>query len=79
LRHVVIYGDIVDAAFYAGRTSMSCPTCGKFVIFGGVKEGKQRYCCKACFDADIIPREAKLVPPLIAEKFAREIAAGRCP
>ncbi len=58
---------------------MSCPTCGKFVIFGGVKEGKQRYCSKACFDADIIPREAKLVPALLAEKFAKEIARGPCP
>jgi hypothetical protein len=58
---------------------MSCPVCGKFVIFGGVKDGKQRYCSKRCYEADAVTREARLVPALLVDKFARELSGEPCP
>jgi len=58
---------------------MACPTCGKFVIFGGVKDGKQRYCSKQCYDADAVTREARLVPARLVDKFAKELSGESCP
>jgi endogenous inhibitor of DNA gyrase (YacG/DUF329 family) len=58
---------------------MACPVCGNFVIFGGVKDGKQRYCSKKCYDADLVPREAQLVPQALAERFSMELSRGPCP
>ena len=37
---------------------MACPTCGNSILFGGIKEGKKKYCSKKCYEADEINRAA---------------------
>ena len=58
---------------------MACPTCGKSVLFGGVKDGNRRYCSKRCYEADEINRIASQIPNEHVEQLANELYRGRCP
>ena len=58
---------------------MACPTCGKTVLFGGVKDAKRRYCSKKCYEADEINRVAAQIPNEHVERLAHELRNGICP
>ncbi len=58
---------------------MACPTCGNSILFGGIKDGKKKYCSKKCFEADEINRVASTIPDKVVEAFAQNIHSGHCP
>ena len=58
---------------------MACPTCGTSVLFGGVKDGKRRYCSKKCYETDEINRAAEQIPNEHVEQLANDLHSGTCP
>ena len=58
---------------------MACPTCGSVVIFGGIKNGPDRYCSQKCYESGEIGRSAQDLPLEVVETFARELNRGPCP
>jgi DNA-directed RNA polymerase subunit M/transcription elongation factor TFIIS len=58
---------------------MACPSCGTTVLFGGVKEGKKRYCSKQCHADDAVYRLADTMPADQVDALAAEIHGGDCP
>lgn len=58
---------------------MACPTCGNSILFGGIKDGKNKYCSKRCYEADEVGRHARELPSVNVEMFANEIHSGLCP
>ncbi len=58
---------------------MACPTCGNSVLFGGIKDGKRRYCSKKCYEVDEINRVAESIPDDKAKELAIQIYLGNCP
>lgn len=58
---------------------MACPSCGTTVLFGGVKEGKKRYCSKQCHSDDVVFRLAETIPADQVDALAAEIHSGDCP
>lgn len=59
--------------------SMTCTTCNKTILFGGMKNGERRYCNKRCFDADKLNEAARLIPGVHVMNLAKNLHAGRCP
>ena len=72
-------GDCTGIGRQFSEATMARPICGSFVLFGGVKDGEQRYCSKKCYEADDISRVAKQVPVALVEKFAMALHEGPCP
>lgn len=58
---------------------MACPTCGNSVLFGGIKDGKRRYCSKRCYEADEINRVADTIPDSVSDELSLNINQGNCP
>ncbi len=58
---------------------MACPTCGNSILFGGIKDGKKKYCSKKCYEADEIGRVAETIPDMVVEAFALNLHKGFCP
>lgn len=58
---------------------MACPTCGNSILFGGIKDGKKKYCSKRCYEADEINRVATTIPENDVEALAQNIHKGHCP
>ena len=58
---------------------MACPTCGNSILFGGIKEGKKKYCSKKCYEADEINRAAAAIPEIAVVAFSQKIHRGECP
>ena len=55
---------------------MACPTCGKSVLFGGVKDGNKKYCSKRCYESDEINRIAAQIPNEHVEQLANDSHVG---
>src|SRR5512139_3285056 len=58
---------------------MACPTCGNSVLFGGIKDGKKRYCSKRCYEADEINRAADAIPDSLSDALSVKINQNNCP
>ena len=56
-----------------------CATCGTTLIFGGVKDGKKRYCNQKCYEADEFNRFADKIPDEIVEQVTKKIHDSHCP
>lgn len=58
---------------------MECPTCGLSVLFGGVKDGDQKYCSKKCYEADEVNRIALQIQQDDVISLTNKIRNGKCP
>ena len=58
---------------------MACPTCGSSILFGGIRDGKKKYCSKKCYEADEINRVAATIPDEAVEVFSNNLHHGHCP
>ncbi len=57
----------------------SCAYCDGFILFGGVKDGEQRFCNAKCAAKGQVLRVASALPVDQVEKQVRAIHAGNCP
>jgi hypothetical protein len=58
---------------------MACPTCGNSILFGGIKDGKTKYCRKKCYESDEVNRVASTIPDRVVEAFSKNLHNGNCP
>src|SRR3954462_13935656 len=56
-----------------------CGYCGTTILFGGVREGDQRYCNQRCQQSGYILRLGQQVPRAEVERQAEDIFRGDCP
>lgn len=57
----------------------ACDACGTTILFGGVRDGDQRYCNANCARRGAEMLGADRVPESAVERQAREIHQGNCP
>ena len=56
-----------------------CGYCGTTILFGGVREGAERYCNQKCHQRAYVLRVAQQVPADVVEKQTEEVFRGNCP
>src|SRR5947199_7473086 len=56
-----------------------CGYCGTTIIFGGVRDGAQRFCNNKCHQSAYVLRVSEHVPPDVLEQQVRAIHEGDCP
>ena len=56
-----------------------CAYCSSFIIFGGVKEGRFRFCGDTCFENGQFVTIVDKVPADLVDDRVREIHQGDCP
>jgi len=56
-----------------------CGYCGTSILFGGVRDGEQRYCNNKCHQSAYILRAAQAVPADVLDRQVEEIFRGNCP
>jgi hypothetical protein len=56
-----------------------CGYCGTTILFGGVREGAERYCNRKCHQNAYVLRVAQQVPPDVLERQTEEVFRGNCP
>jgi hypothetical protein len=57
----------------------SCGYCGTTILFGGVREGDQRFCNDKCHQFAYLQRAAQMVPANELEHHVEEVFRGTCP
>ena len=57
----------------------SCGYCGTTILFGGVRDGAQRYCNNKCHQNAYVLRVAQTIPPEVVERQVEEVFRGNCP
>ena len=57
----------------------SCAYCDSFILFGGVKDGEQRFCSAKCAAKGQVLRVASALPADQVDQQVRAIHAGNCP
>lgn len=57
----------------------TCSSCGSVIIFGGIKDGKLRFCNEKCRSAGTLMYYAQNVPDDAALDAAKDILQGDCP
>jgi hypothetical protein len=57
----------------------SCATCGTTIVFGGKKDGDQRFCDARCQGAATLARAAASIPDDAVREEANAIQRGPCP
>ena len=57
----------------------SCGYCGTTIIFGGVRDGDQRFCNNKCLQNAYVLRVAQAVPADVLERQIEETFRGNCP
>jgi hypothetical protein len=56
-----------------------CGSCGKTIVFGGVRDQDDRYCNKKCAEQGQIQRVTAAIPPELLQRYISEIHQGNCP
>ena len=56
-----------------------CNFCGSSILFGGVKDGKYRFCNEACHRGGANLLAAELIPFEVVDQEARQVHQGECP
>jgi hypothetical protein len=56
-----------------------CHHCETTIVFGGVRDGRRRYCNQKCRDDDTMRLALGEIPPGFAEEKAQRIFEGPCP
>lgn len=56
-----------------------CNYCGSIILFGGVKEGKLKFCNKECHEKENVLVLSSGIPNDVVEKQVRQIFHGLCP
>jgi len=56
-----------------------CGYCGTTIIFGGVRDGDQRFCNKRCHQNGYVLRVAQHVPADVLDRQTEEVFRGNCP
>jgi len=56
-----------------------CGYCGTGILFGGVRDGDQRYCNQKCHQGAYILSVSQHVPPDVLERNVEEVWRGNCP
>jgi hypothetical protein len=58
---------------------MICATCGKSILFGGIRDGARTYCSRKCQAGDEAGRLGRRIPVRFVHAHAVGIRGGRCP
>ncbi len=56
-----------------------CGYCGTTIIFGGVRDGDQRFCNNKCRQNGYVLRVSQQVPADVLERQTEEVFRGNCP
>ena len=56
-----------------------CGSCGKTIVFGGVRDQEDRYCNAKCAEQGQIQRVTAAIPPEMLQQYISEIHRGNCP
>lgn len=56
-----------------------CSHCGKFIMFGGKKQGELRFCSDACHQQGFLAPLAERFAPEVIEQQVRQIHQQSCP
>lgn len=56
-----------------------CDYCSTFILFGGVRDGRLRFCNDSCHQSGYALVVAEEIPEDIVDNASKEIHQGRCP
>lgn len=56
-----------------------CGYCGTTIVFGGMRDGEQRFCNDKCHQSAYVLSVSQHVPPDILEQQVRQLHEGDCP
>lgn len=57
----------------------ACGACNTTILFGGVREGEQRFCNKSCYAKGYLLTVARQIPPDTLREHVRSVHQGMCP
>jgi hypothetical protein len=57
----------------------TCGYCGTTILFGGVRDGAQRFCNNKCHQSAYLLRVAQTIPASTVERQVEEVFRGNCP
>jgi hypothetical protein len=56
-----------------------CASCNSWIVFGGHRQGRLRFCNERCYKQGYVPRLAQQLPDELVSRFAWLVYEGSCP